>query len=285
VAPEPDEEATRRALETEREFVLALGGFALEIAGATLVTHEKLPSPRFNFVEVGNFAPERQTAFFERALDHYFQRALRPTFRVRPPVAAHLDAGLRRLGFRPRAETLDVLAGADAVPPAPPAGVSIREARRPDLDTLAAFWANERERPEWRSALEILWSHPNPGERLRPVIADGPAGPVAAALVYCRGAAAGIYAVSTQPGARGQGAASAVAAYARSDEIAGPDSAVSIFADSSRLRSRLERLGFRTIARFTEYALPPEARLEMPSVGPPSPPRWRPPRPGQPGSP
>ena len=35
------------ALEAERQFVFTLGGFALELAGAALVTHEKLPVPRF----------------------------------------------------------------------------------------------------------------------------------------------------------------------------------------------------------------------------------------------
>ncbi|MCI4365333.1 MAG: hypothetical protein L3K10_04640, partial [Thermoplasmata archaeon] len=82
------------ALAAERQFVKTLGGFVLGIAGAELVTHERIPLPRFNFVVVGDVSLERGTAFFERVLDHYFQRALRPTFRVLPPVPAHLARGL-----------------------------------------------------------------------------------------------------------------------------------------------------------------------------------------------
>ncbi|HTT45035.1 MAG TPA: hypothetical protein VMH38_03340, partial [Thermoplasmata archaeon] len=82
MATGPTEPEVEAALATERQFVLTLGGFALELAGATLVTHEKLPVPRFNFVQELGVGRERQTTFFEHALDHYFQRALRPTFRV-----------------------------------------------------------------------------------------------------------------------------------------------------------------------------------------------------------
>ena len=108
--------ATEAALEAERQFVLTLGGFALEIPGATLVTHEKIPVPRFNFVQEMGVGRERQTAFFERALDHYFQRALRPTFRVPLPVPDHVDIGLRRFGFRARSAPLVLLLSSGARP-------------------------------------------------------------------------------------------------------------------------------------------------------------------------
>lgn len=278
MSPDADETATRRALDTERRFVLSLGGFALEIAGGVLVTHERLPSPRFNFVEVGAIGPDRLTAFLERALDHYFQRAIRPTFRVRPPVPSHLDAGLRRLGFRARANALEVMVAADTAEVRLAPGLTAREAERADLDVLAAFWANERERPEWRSALETVWAHPNPGERLSAVLAESATGPVAAALLYVAGSSAGVYAVATQPGARGQGAASAVVARAQSARGAA-DTEVSILSDRPRLRSRLEALGFRRVGAFLEYELAADARLEIPPVGAPAPPRWRPPRP------
>ncbi len=272
-----------RAVENERRFVLALGGFALSIAGATLVTHEKLPSPRFNFVEVHAVAPERQTAFFERVLDHYFQRAIRPTVRVRPPVPTPLDRGLRSLGLRPRSASLEFLAAREPAGPVPGPEV-VREARASELDLLAAFWTGERERPEFRTALDVLFAHPNPGERLRAVVAEDSSRVVAAALVYRHADTAGIYAVSTQPGARGRGAASAVVAFARSREFAGPDTHTTITADSPRLRARLEQLGFRTVATYVEYELPTDAALELPPVGPPAPARWRPPRPSGPRS-
>jgi hypothetical protein len=274
----PTETDVHRALENELHFVLALGGFALRTAGATFVTHERVPSPRFNFVEVHEVAPERQTAFLERALDHYFQRAIRPTFRLRPPVPSHLDASLRHLGLRPRANPLDLLCGHGGTADTAAPESRVRPAALPDLDAVCSFWTAERERPEFRSALEVAWSHPNPGERLRPLLAFDGGRPVSAALVYERGSAAGIYAVATRADARGQGAASALVAFARTPEFAPPDTRLSIFADSPRLRSRLEHLGFAVAASFVEYELPREAQLAISPPGPPGPPRWRPPR-------
>ncbi len=90
--------AVEAALDAERQFVLTLGGFALEVAGATLVTHERIPAPRFNFVQVEGVGAERQAAFFERALDHYFQRALRPTFRLPEPTPPTSTRGCGRSG-------------------------------------------------------------------------------------------------------------------------------------------------------------------------------------------
>jgi GNAT superfamily N-acetyltransferase len=266
------------ALENELHFVLALGGFALRTAGATLVTHERLPSPRFNFVEVHEVAPDRQTAFFERALDHYFQRAIRPTFRLRSPVPAHLEESLRHLGLQPRSEALDLLLAGETPSDAPASAARVRPATLADLDDVCAFWTAERERPEFRSALEVAWLHPNPGERIRPLLAFDQERPVSAALVYERGSSAGIYAVATQADARGQGAASALVESARSPEFARPGTRSSIFAGSARLRSRLERLGFEVGASFVEYELPRSAQLAFPPAGPPGPPRWRPPR-------
>ncbi len=265
-------------LENELHFVLALGGFALRTAGATLVTHERIPSPRFNFVEVHGVAPERQTAFFERALDHYFQRAIRPTFRLPAPAAPHLAKSLEHLGLRRRSDPLELLATERAPAAAASAEYRVRAASLADLDAVCAFWTAERERPEFRSALEVAWSHPNPGERVRPLLALADGRPVSAALVYERGSSSGIYAVSTLLDARGQGAASALVTFARSSELAADGTRVSIFSDSPRLRARLERLGFAVVASFVEYDLPRDAELSIPRPGPAAPPRWRPPR-------
>jgi len=278
VGPEPSELAIEAALQAERQFVLTLGGFALEVAGAALVTHEKIPAPRFNFVQELGVGRERQTAFFERALDHYFQRALRPTFRVPVPPATHVDQGLRRLGFVPRNGPLVLLLEHDPVSPPASEGPTVREASTGELDTVSSFWTDERERPELRTAVDVAWHHPNPHEQLVPLVASIEDVPVAAALVYRYRAAAGIHFVATRPSARGRGAASAVVAYALRERPVGQAAFFSMFADSPRLESRLVRLGFAPARSFVEYELPRSAELALPPPGPPTPPRWRPPR-------
>ena len=278
MAPDREDLAIEAALSSERQFVFTLGGFAYEIAGAALVTHEKLPVPRFNFVQELGVGKERQTSFFEHALDHYFQRALRPTFRVPTPVPPHVEAGLRRFGFQPKEAPLTLMLADRPPTRAAVPAVGTRVASRSDLDLIASFWTSERERPEFRAALDIAWSHPNPHEKLIPVLAtlDGEA--VSAALVYRYRGAAGIHAVATRPSARGRGGASDLVAFVVGRDVAGPDAHYSIFADSSRLERRLATLGFRSARSFIEYELPRSAELSFPSPGPPLPPQWRPPR-------
>jgi GNAT superfamily N-acetyltransferase len=221
---------------------------------------------------------ERQTAFFEHALDHYFQRALRPTFRVPTPVPDHVDAGLRRFGFRPRERPLVLMLCEAGVPTVTSSDARVGEADHRELDLVASFWTSERERPEFRSALDIAWSHPHPNEQLVPLLARLGGEVVSAALVYRYRNVVGIHAVATREGARGRGAASALVTYARSHEVAGPAEEYAIYADSARLERRLESLGFRSARSFTEYELPHSAELSFPSPGPPTGPRWRPPR-------
>lgn len=275
---DPDEFAAEAALETERRFVLTLGGFALEIAGATLVTHEKLPVPRFNFVQELGVGPERQTAFFERALDHYFQRALRPVFRVPQPVPEHLDQGLRRFGFRARPATLVLMLSTGSAPGRWGKDVRVRVAGPRDLDLVAGFWTSERERPEFRTALDVARSHPNPNEQLVPLLAEIDGRTDAVAVVYRYRSSAGIYGVATRPESRGRGGASDLVAFAVTNAPTGPGVRYSIWADSDRLERRLETLGFRRARAFVEYELPPDSALALPAPGPPTPPRWRPPR-------
>jgi len=278
VVSDPSDLETEAALDSERQFVLTLGGFALEIAGAALVTHEKLPVPRFNFVQELGVGRERQAAFFEHALDHYFQRALRPTFRVPRPVPDHVDAGLRRFGFVPKASPLVLLlAGGAVTRPTDPA-IEVRTATRRDLDLIASFWTSERERPEFRTALDVAWMHPNPHETLVPLLAMLEGDVVSAALAYRYRSAVGIHAVATRPSARGRGAASDLVQFAVAKEVTGPGAGYSIFSDSARLQRRLESLGFRPARSFTVYELPRSAELGFPSPGPPLAPRWRPPR-------
>ena len=266
-----------RARAEERAFVATLGGYALEIAGAHLVTHERIPVPRFNFVQGVRVAPSRQSAFFERALDHYFQRAIRPTFRVAVPVPAHLDSGLRSFGFVPRAD-LHALLLARARPRERPSGPArARVARDEDLDTVLAFWIPERDREELKRSVQVAWVHPNPDESMVPLLAERGSRRVAAALVHSSEGVFGIHAVATLPEARGQGVATALVGAALDDVI--PEGApVAMHSDSARLTRHLERLDFEVAETSRVYELPEGAELALPRVPPATKPLWRPPR-------
>ncbi len=275
---DPAERSVADALAEERAYVLAMGGFALELAGGTLVTNERVPVPRFNFVQEVRAGRERQTAFFEKALDHYFQRALRPTFRLIEPAAPHLLATLAALGFRPRPQPLTLLLAAAPASPAPVPGPQPRSARPEELDLLVGFWADERERDELRRAIDVVWNHPDPGETLLPLLLEDGDRPVAAALLYRRGPTAGLHGVATQPTARGRGHASALVAGALRALGADAPEHWAIWDDSGRLARRLAPLGFRPAARWRVFELPRDAQLAIPPPGPPGPHRWRPPR-------
>jgi len=265
------------ALRSERRFVLALGGFALEIPGGTLVTHEKIPSPRFNFVAVGAVAPDRQAAFFERALDHYFQRALRPRFRVPAPAPDHVDRGLRRFSFEPTGAPLVLLVD-DGHPTGPPDPAYEVRPADDDVDLVASFWTEPSERPELRAAIDVAVHHPTPGESLRPYVARARGAPVSAALVFRAGTAAGIHLVTTRAEARGRGAATALVDGARAALRPEGPARASIVTEVPRIAEHLATIGLSPRATFVEYALPPAAELDLPPPGPAGPARWRPPR-------
>ena len=273
---EPDELSLARRL--HRGLVLALGGFALELAGGTLVTHERIPVPPFNFVDGADVSVRRQTAFFERALDHYFQRALRPSFRVDLPVPPHIDRTLRHFGFVPAAEPLEFLVAPAGASTSSTSPVEVSEVPAEEAGRIAAFWTHDRERDEFERALDVAVHHPNPGERLLPLIARSGARTAGAALLYRRGDRAEVHAVSTLPELRGRGIATGLVAGAL--EAARQDGArtLSILSTTPRLAERLRPLGFRPVGALADYRLPPEAQLAIPPPGPPGPPRWRPPR-------
>lgn len=277
--PAQDDSADR-ALASEQYFVRALGGFVLGIAGADLVTHEKIPLPRFNFVQVREVAPGRRTAFVERALDHYFQRALRPTFRIPDPVPSHLDTTVRALGFVPRPDRLALLVPGPR-PEERSGPYSVRPARTDELDRILPLWTSDSDRPELRTALDIAWHHPNPDERLTPYVALRDDRIASGGLRYEYRGAAGLHFVATAPAERGRGAASAlVAGVFGGRRGAGEPPYGFLFADSPRLEARLRALGFEVVRTFTVYELPRSASLALPPVGPEGPPRWRPPRGG-----
>ena len=266
------------ALASERRFVLALGGYALEVPGGTLVIHEKIPSPRFNYVVVERVAPQRQAAFFERALDHYFQRAIRPRFRCFGAPAEHVARALHRFSFRPLPEPRTVLVAGARPPAAPDPRYAVGPASDREIDQVVGFWTVESERPELRTSVDVAMHHPSPDESLVPVLAKDGSMPVAAALLFRSGEAAGIHLVTTRSDARGQGAASALVQAVRADGTFPPGTQWSIVADTPRLVGRLTALGFSPAAAFTEYELPRDAELALPPPGPPTPARWRPPR-------
>ncbi|HKV90793.1 MAG TPA: GNAT family N-acetyltransferase, partial [Thermoplasmata archaeon] len=262
--PSPPPELGDQAAAVERAFVLALGGFALDVAGASCVTHERIPVPRFNYVLVTGVSPERQAAFFERALDHYFQRALRPTFRIPLPVPSHLDAGLRKFAFRRRAVD-SVVRWTSPLPSGPgPADEFLREASPDDLDKVVALWTDPREREEFRRALEVVWNRPNPGERVRAILAEKDGTVLASGVVYERGPVAGLFGVATVPGARGKGVASRLVTHALGLLEGTGVRAVVLAADAVPERDRLGTLGFTPLRTFAEYALPPDAELTLP---------------------
>jgi hypothetical protein len=274
--PTPGTEAAQAA---ERGFVRLLGGYTVGLAGGILLVNERIPVPRFNVVQTVRVARARQAQFFEAALDHYFQRALRPAFRVPDPVPVHVDHALRDLGFRPRA-TLEawLIAGPDR--PGPKPVPTVRRVRPEELGDLVALWAGERERVELRRQLEVGMNHPNPGEEEAPFVAAAPDGSLAsAALVYQRDACLDIEAVTTRPEHRGHGSATTLVRGILSDSMALRSPFVALRSSEPRLEVRLAAMGFLVAERNALYDLPGNAAMN-PSKAPGSvgAPLWRPPR-------
>ena len=268
----------REALATERSLVLSLGGYALQYAGGTLVLHEKVPVPRFNFVEIERLSVERQAGFFERALDQYFQRALRPSFRVPIPVAPYLDRTLRGLGFQPRRAPLTLVGRTRERAMAVQRSEGIRHGREVRTEVLVPFWARPRETPELSSALEILRHHPNPGETVVPVLATEGGGAVGAGLAYSRGSGTFVFGVATAPHARGRGVATSIVRWILAHPPADRAPFTAVLSDDARLTGKLRRLGFEAGGRWKVYELAADAELSLPPVAPSAGPLWRPPR-------
>jgi GNAT superfamily N-acetyltransferase len=277
--PGPDEARVDAALREERGLVLSLGGYAVELSGGVLVVNERIPVPRFNFVQQVTVSRSRQSAFLEWALDHYFQRALRPSFRLEESATAGpFRATLEKFGFRSAGSRRLLLRTASGVGAIPPSSLEVGGVPSDDLPAVAAFWTGERERAEFLRALDVVVHHPNPQERLLPVWARSQGAPVAAGLWHRFEAAYGIHGIATRPEARGQGAATGLVAWVLAHEVPPEARVVAIWADSDRLERGLVRLGFETVRRYTEFSLPPDAELALPPAAAPGPPRWRPPR-------
>jgi GNAT superfamily N-acetyltransferase len=274
---EPQVPTLESVLGEERALVLAFGGYAMEIPGGTLVVNERIPVPRFNFVQDISLSKERMSGFFERMLDHYFQRAIRPEVRIAEPVPAHLRSVLERYGFRPRPDHRSVLLGRrKARRTRPDPRFEVRAARMEELDLVVDFWASTREREELRRSLEVLWNQPHPGELVIPLLAFADRRPVAGALLHAYRGTWGMHAVATQPSSRGQGAASAMVSATLDKLLPESAEALAMWSDEPRVERRLELLGLEAIGRYRVYELAAEAQMQLPPL-PPSPgPLWRP---------
>lgn len=279
-ADRPDE-LLEAALVEERALVLAFGGMGIELPGGTILLNERIAVPQFNFVQDVSVAPNRVSGFLERALDQYFQRALRPTVRVKIPSAPTVRSALARLGFlpRPEARTLHLSVPGARTPSVPP-GVEVRPATEEELPGLLEFWtqAHGPEPEEFLRCLKVAATQPHPREELRAVVAVERNRPVCAALLHGYRGSFGIHSVATRPGERRRGLASTLVAVAARDCVEPAGTPVGVWADSDRLRARLESIGFRERARFEVFHLPADAELALPPAGPSQGPLWRPPR-------
>jgi len=279
-APSPPERPdSLRWADEERELICALGGFALHLSGGWLVTHERLPGSRFNFIDIGALNPARRTAFLERALDHYFQRALRPVVRLSPRAPEAIVGSLERLGFRERS-TPQLLLTRQLKPLRGPAsaGERVRALTPQELPILYRLWGGERELPEIRSTIDVALSAPSPGEEVVPVgsIVEGRL--VSVGLLHHWNGIWGLHAVATIPGERGNGWASDLAIQAPVASTDRGDRWLGLRVDSVRVPSHLETAGFVAQEQCRIFDLPTDRSLEVPPPGPPQPPRWRPPR-------
>lgn len=268
-------------LAEERAFVYCFGGYGLELRGGTLVTNERIAVPAFNFVQEVRLGRGELTAFLERALDHYFQRALRPTFRVSAPVPVEIRLALEGLGFEERSEPRTLhRQSADVDRNAVTAPFEVRPATEAELGLLERLWTEPGtpERAEFHRFLELAVHAEGPRERCVPLVAVQDGHPVSSALAHRFGSVWGLHGLATAPEARGRGAASALASAARGSALPEPPVDLLLWADSERLSARLGRLGFTEVARYAVFVLPPHAELSLPPSAPSPGPRWRPPR-------
>jgi len=259
-----------RALAVERAFVAALGGYTLQIAGAHLLTHERLPTAPFNVVIGADVAEARLTGFFERTLDHYFQRALRPTFRLRAPVGPPIAAGLLRFGFvrSPRPTWLVVAPRSGELHRT--ATAAWRSVAAEDVRDAAPALLPGADRLEASRAFEVAIATPHPGERWSAWARTGSQPAAGLAIVYQRDRIAWITrfgpAVETSP------------ALDPGFAAIGGDEAEWIATLTLEAPAPAPADGRAVVAEFTTFELPRDAALELPRPGPPGPPRWRPPR-------
>ena len=256
------------ALREERHFSELLGGYSVELAEAHLVVNEKVPVPRFNFVQDVRCGGGRVAAFVERTLEHYYQRALRPTFEV--PLDAPREGVRRALGlagYDSRGEThlrhllvWDRTQTPARVLAAGPNGdheLTVEPLEEDELDVFVDLVAESqmRFREEVRRYVEVGMSHPNPGERVVPYVARKRGEPVSFGLFLAHPGASGLFAVGTATSAREQGCASALVAEVLRREGARAADPLCISAEGQAPPRPLLELGFRPWATFEIFEL------------------------------
>ncbi|MCI4319308.1 MAG: GNAT family N-acetyltransferase [Thermoplasmata archaeon] len=243
------------------------------------VVHEKIPFPRFNFVQEVDVQRERSTGFFEVALDHYFQRAIRPTFRVATDASVHAGATLELLGFHRRPTELALLhTTTRGGRPTEEPSIEVRPARPEELESVVTSFASPPEQLELRRHLEVAWDRPGRQEKLTPLLGFRDGKPVVTALLHRYRSTTGIHGVATQPGARGSGVATALVRRAMAGDLTPEGGSIWLLSEHASLERHLAPLGFGKVASYTVFDLPPDAELSLPPPGPPTPARWRPPR-------
>ncbi len=136
-------------------------------------------------------------------------------------------------------------------------GVSVRTATLEQLDDVVAFWTDGPYREELRRSLHVLWSRPNPGERVVPFLAERDGDPVGSAVLFEQSPVASLHGVGTVPGDRSRGIASSLVAAALDALDPGTVGAVVLATDSPRAAGRLDELGFTTLSEFVEYRAAP----------------------------
>lgn len=263
----------------ERGFLRSFGGYSVGWSGGTLLVNERIPVPRFNFVQVVRVAPERLTAFLEVALDHYFQRALRPSFRIARPAPPAIEAALRTVAFRPTAEEETWLVAGPERPHRPSLGPPPELVPESRQDELVDLWIGEKGREEFRRHLEVGRHHPNPGEQLEARSTKSPDGALrCVGLAYRRGSTLLLEGIATPEELRGQGAATEWVHGVLGTPIARESEYVALRTTVPRLAGRLAPLGFAPALVSRIYELPPDAQLKVVAPAPSPGPRWRPPR-------
>ncbi len=245
-------------LREARALPLLFGGYAVEWPGGTLVVNERVPASRFNFVQDVRLGPGRILAFVEKALEHYYQRALRPTFELPPelPQPGTISA-LAKAGYLSQGpdRCRTVLLREEGELPAPDLRYQVRPVSEEELRTFLGFLAEPRHQMELNRYLEEDVSHPQPGERTVPYLAWRGEDPVAVALFHEAGPVRGIHAVATEPRHRGSGAASAMVAEILRAEARPPGYPWALFREGPGVPEPLRDLGFRVVLSFETYGL------------------------------
>ncbi len=256
-----------RLLREDRAFALLFGGYAVELPEATLVVNERVPVPRFNYAQDVRVSRGRTSAFLERTLEHYYQRALRPSFELpcglaQPELVRALeDQGFEKRGGAPR----EIFAWRPQPLPELDGRYQVRPAREEERTDFATFYAEERFREELVRYLDVAESHPNQGDRTVAYLALAGGEWVAAGLFHRSAYGSTLHGVATKPESRGRGAASALVAGVLREEGPGATLPFALSVPGGR-PSPLLKLGFVPALSYDVYSLAPGRQ-------PPGPPR------------